>query len=119
VVRASCHCGAVVIEADRLPRSVTSCNCSICRRLGAHWAYYTRKTARVVTGANNVSAYLWGDKTIEFYHCKVCGCATHYESVDKGAASRLAINGRCFAPEDLAGIAVRHFDGADTWKYVD
>jgi hypothetical protein len=112
MIRASCHCGAVVMEADRLPRSVTSCNCSICRRLGALWAYYTRKTARIVTGTDNVSAYVWGDKTIEFCHCKICGCATHYES-------GFAINGCCFAPEDLAGIAVRHFDGADTWKYLD
>jgi hypothetical protein len=29
------------------------------------------------------------------------------------------INARCFAPEDLASIRVRHFDGADTWKFLD
>ncbi len=52
MIRASCHCGAVVIEADRLPRGVTECNCSICRRLGARWAYYTRKSARIVAGAD-------------------------------------------------------------------
>jgi len=119
MIRASCHCGAVVMEADWSPRGVTSCNCSICRRFGALWAYYTRKSARIVTGASNVLAYVWGDKTIEFYHCKTCGCATHYESVEKDADSRFAINGHCFAPEDLADIQVRHFDGADTWKYLD
>jgi hypothetical protein len=107
------------MEADRSPRGVTSCNCSICRRLGALWAYYSRKTARIVKGADNVAAYVWGDKTIEFYHCKTCGCATHYESVQKDADSRFAINGQCFAPEDLADVPVRHFDGADTWKYLD
>jgi len=119
MMRASCHCGAVVMEADRAPRGVTSCNCSICRRLGARWAYYSRKTARIVKGADNVKAYLWGDKTIEFYHCKTCGCATHYEVVEKDADARFAINGRCFAPEELVGVPVRHFDGADTWKYLD
>ena len=42
MIRASCHCGAVVMEADSQPRSVTACNCSICRRYAALWAYYTR-----------------------------------------------------------------------------
>jgi hypothetical protein len=30
-----------------------------------------------------------------------------------------AINGRCFAPQDVVSVAVRQFDGADTWKYLD
>ena len=119
MIRASCHWGAVVIEADRRPRSVTSCNCSICRRLGALWAYYTRTTARIVSGADSVSAYIWGDKMIAFHRCRTCGCCTHYEDAEKGADGRFAINGRCFAPEDLAPIAVRHFDGADTWKVLE
>ncbi len=107
------------MEADRLPRSVTACNCSICGRLGALWAYYTRTRARIVAGGDRVVAYLWGDKTIEFYHCRTCGLCTHYESVKKDSASRFAINGRCFTPEQFAPLLVRHFDGADTWKYLD
>ena len=73
MIRASCHCGAVVIEADRAPRGFTECNCSICRRLGARWAYYTRKSVRIVAGAEQVAAYVWGDKRIEFYRCQACG----------------------------------------------
>jgi hypothetical protein len=119
MMRATCHCGAVVIEADRRPRAVTACNCSICRRLGAQWAYYTRKSARIVRGATKLKAYAWGDKVIEFFHCKTCGCATHYESIEKNPAGRFAINSCCFALEDVADIRVRHFDGAYTWKYLD
>jgi hypothetical protein len=119
MIRASCHCGAVVLEADRLPRGVTECNCSICRRLGARWAYYTRKSARIVAGAERVAVYVWGDKSIEFCRCQACGTCTHYEAVKKGPDDRFAINGRCFAPEDVASVAVRLFDGADTWKYLD
>jgi hypothetical protein len=119
MIRASCHCGAVVVEADSLPRSVTSCNCSICRRNAGLWAYYTRSQARLVAGHDAVTAYLWGDRMIEFYHCSTCGCWTHYESIEKNADSRFAINMRCLAPEELATLPVRHFDGADTWKYLD
>ena len=118
MIRASCHCGAVAIEADRAPRSVTECNCSICHRLGARWAYYTRKSARIVSGANRVAAYVWGDKSIEFYRCRTCGTCTHYEAIRKGPDDRFAINGRCFAPQEVGSLDVRLFDGADTWKYL-
>lgn len=118
-MRASCHCGAVVMEADVRPRSVTSCNCSICSRLAALWAYYTRRRARLTAGHEAVAPYLWGDRMLEFYHCRHCGCCTHYESVDKSISSRFAINARCFAPDELTSLRVRHFDGAKTWRYLD
>jgi hypothetical protein len=119
MIRASCHCGAVVVEADSLPPTVTSCNCSICRRTAGVWAYCTRSTARLVAGHDAVAAYVWNDHVIELYHCRHCGCITHYEAVDKNADSRFAINVRCLPPEDVAPLKVRHFDGADTWKYLD
>jgi hypothetical protein len=119
MIRASCHCGAVVMEANSLTAAATACNCSICRRYAALWAPYTRAHARVAVGRDRLIAYVWGDKTIEFYHCGTCGCCTHYESVEKNDESRFRINARCFAPEDLAPIRVRHFDGAATWKFLD
>lgn len=119
MIRGSCHCGAVVMEADSLPPTVTSCNCSICRRIAGLWAYYTRSQARLVAGHDAVAAYAWNDRVIEFYHCRHCGCSTHYESVEKNPDSRFAINVRCLSPDELAPLKVRHFDGADTWKYLD
>lgn len=116
---ATCHCGAVKIEMSGMPDSVTQCTCSICRRYGAQWAYCTRKTAKVTSAPDVMAAYLWGDKEIEFYHCTTCGCMTHYESVEKADDSRIAVNARMLPPEDTAGIRVRTFDGADTWKFLD
>lgn len=60
-----------------------------------------------------------GGVTIEFYHCNHCGCLTHYESVEKDDGSRIAVNGRMLPPEETAGIRLRTFDGASTWKYLD
>lgn len=119
MITAICHCGAVRLEVARKPRSLTECTCSICRRYGARWAYYTRRTAKVLCAAGAVSAYAWGDKRLEFYHCNTCGCLTHYESTDKSEQGRIAVNARMFAPDELAGIRIRTFDGADTWKYLD
>ena len=116
---ASCHCGAVRLEIARKPRKLTECNCSICRRYGALWAYYTRKSVRICCPPDAITAYVWGDRSIEFYHCKKCGCVTHYESVKKNRDSRIAVNARNMQAGDIASIQIRMFDGASTWKYLD
>jgi hypothetical protein len=118
MLSASCHCGAVRLEIKRIPRSVTECTCSICHRYGARWAYYTRKSVRVISTDDALVAYLWGDRTIEFYHCRHCGCVTHYESVEKDDKSRIAVNARTMLPVDISNVPVRTFDGASSWKYV-
>ncbi len=46
-VSGSCHCGQVRVEATRAPDEVTHCNCSICKRLGALWAYYHPDEVRI------------------------------------------------------------------------
>jgi hypothetical protein len=117
--KASCHCGEIQLEFDETPETLTECTCSICHRIGAQWAYYIRQQVRVTGQPQAGKAYLWGDKCIEFYHCENCGCTTHYESVEKEAGSRVAINTRMMRREDTAGIRVRKFDGADTWEFLE
>lgn len=114
----TCHCGAVTVEVAAKPRSITECNCSICYRYGARWAHYTRATARIACAPDAVAAYLWGDRTIEFYHCNSCGCVTHYESVEKLPDSRISVNVRIMPPAEIAEVPVRKFDGADTWTFL-
>jgi len=98
---------------------VTECNCSVCRRYGARWAYYTREQVELTASPETLAAYSWGDRTIEFYHCRHCGCLTHYESTDKHPSSRIALNSRMLPLEVTASLRVRHFDGADSWSYLD
>ena len=116
---ASCHCGRVRIELDEKPDSLTECNCSICHRYGARWAYYTRRKARVLSAPEDMTAYLWNDRVIEFYHCNHCGCLTHYESVEKNPDGRVAVNARMLPPQEIEGVRIRQFDGAVSWKFLD
>lgn len=116
---ASCHCGAVTLEAKAAPKTLTQCTCSICRRYGAQWAYYSPDDVQVNADAGILSAYVWGDRELEFLYCTRCGCLTHYASIEKDDDGRIAINGRMLSPEDTAGIPLRTFDGADTCKYLD
>ena len=116
---ANCHCGKVSIVLARKPRQLTECNCSICRRYGAQWAYGTPKTMTVKAEEGVLGCYTWGDKCIEFYHCRNCGSLTHYESIDKGADSRIAVNARMLPMKEVEGIRIRHFDGANSWEFLD
>lgn len=118
MLHGSCHCGAVRVEVDAKPSSLTECNCSICHRYGARWAYCTRESAHVACEPDAVTAYLCNDRVIEFYHCNTCGCLTHYESVEKSPNSRIAVNARVMSPAEWADVPIRLLDGAKTWTYV-
>ena len=118
-VSGSCHCGAVQIEVDVLPSTLTQCTCSVCHRYGAQWAFCTRSTARVSDPEGVLTPYEWGDRLIEFYHCSRCGCLTHYEGKTKAPQERLAVNARLLPPTATAALTLRTFDGADTWAYLD
>ncbi len=115
---ASCHCGAVQIKVLQKLDSLTECNCSICRRYGALWAYCTSKTVEVLCPVNTLTRYTWGKKTLAFYHCLVCGCLTHYENNDQAGVYRVAVNARILKPTDIEGITIRLFDGAGSEQYI-
>ncbi|MDP2308311.1 MAG: GFA family protein [Pseudomonadota bacterium] len=115
MIEATCHCGAVRLSIVEPPARVTSCNCSVCRRIGALWAYYRPEQVRIAPSDRATIAYVRGDGLIEFHHCSTCGCLTHYEGVDKARSERIGVNARMMEPEALAGVRVRRFDGASSW----
>jgi hypothetical protein len=116
-IESSCHCGAVRLEIASPPETVTSCNCSICRRTGALWAYYSPKQVRITPAAGATDIYMSGDRMLELHRCKVCGIVTHWAPVDK-SYDRMGVNARLMDPAVLAAARVRRLDGADTWKYL-
>ncbi|TPH17296.1 GFA family protein [Litorilituus lipolyticus] len=118
MIKASCHCGNVQIEIHAKTDTLTSCNCSICHRIGARWAYFNPKDIRISHQSVPTNEYQWGEKMINFHHCPQCGGTTHYTPVDKNS-TRMAINFRHVAKELTQGLAIKYFDGADTWKFVE
>lgn len=117
MILGTCHCGGVNYEFDHTPRWTTSCNCSICRRLGTLWIY--AKISRVKISGPTIS-YVWGDKGLAFHSCKTCGCTTHWENLNPdGPDARMAVNLRLADPGVITQVPVRHFDGADTWVFLD
>lgn len=118
MIEATCHCGAVRIAVEDPPGAVTDCNCSICRRYGTLWAYYSPKVVRFMQPKDATDIYMWDDKSIEFHRCKNCGCVTHWAPVD-ASVDRMGINARLMEPAVLSQVRVRRLDGAVTGAYLD
>jgi hypothetical protein len=118
MIESACHCGAVKFEIQDAPMDVTECNCSICRRYGVLWAYYSPAQVHIVATEDATERYLWGDKSIEFHRCRSCGCVTHWAAAGP-PTDRMGVNARLMEPDILAAARRRRLDGADTWKYFD
>jgi hypothetical protein len=101
MIEASCHCSRVRIELNEPPATVNECSCSICRRYGTLWAYYSPRLVKVFPASGATDVYLWGERRLEFHRCKDCGCITHWAPVDKGF-DRMGVNARLMPPEALA-----------------
>jgi hypothetical protein len=117
MIETSCHCGAVKLEILNAPVEVTECNCSICRRYGVLWAYYSPLDVHIIENDVTTDRYCWGTKSIEFHRCQNCGCVTHWAAAAQ-PADRMGVNARLMSPAILAAARRRRLDGADTWKVL-
>ncbi|HEX4389251.1 MAG TPA: GFA family protein [Steroidobacteraceae bacterium] len=115
----TCHCGAVRIRVRQGPRTLTSCNCSICRRYGALWAYYAASSVSVRARRGALEKYSWNRRIRNYYRCSRCGCVTHYRYREKRRDTTVGVNAVNFDPAALRGSRVRHLDGAGSWKFLD
>ena len=109
-IKATCHCGAIAVTVPGKPeKSINECQCTICRRYAAAWAYYSTKTAKVeIREGASAKTYIWGDKEIEFTWCDHCGCVVYWypialcELPDGGM--KIGVNTRMMEPEAMKGV---------------
>jgi hypothetical protein len=107
----SCHCGAVRWRLAGVPETATACNCSLCRRYGALWAYGHENEDITVSGPTRF--YIWNKRWIEFHFCPTCASITHWRGAGAGpdGRRRAAVNLRLAPPEAVSAIALVHHDG--------
>jgi hypothetical protein len=110
--RASCHCGAVVLELD-LPDGIVDprrCDCSMCRRRGAIVASVPLASITLVKGEEALQQYQFNTKTAKHYFCMHCGIYTHHQR--RSNPSQYGYNVGCLEgvnPYDLG--PVKTYDG--------
>ncbi len=119
MIRGSCHCGAITFEVERTPEWLTECNCSLCRRVCAHWAHFERDEVQLTVPSEGTIEYVQGDRTLALHTCKVCGCTPFWLGLAPEVSTRMAFNFRMCEPADITDIPVRHFDGANSWQFLD
>lgn len=115
MIKASCHCGAIELEIADAPSEITECNCSICRRYGALWAYYQPGQVRI--RGVSTHTYMWDDRSIAFHRCPECGCVSHWSATDP-RCDRMGVNARLMDPVILTKTKVRYLDGAVSERYL-
>ncbi|ABM26814.1 GFA family protein [Shewanella sp. W3-18-1] len=79
--KASCHCGAVVLELS-LPNGIENprrCDCSICRRKGAIVGSVPLAGIKILKGGDALKLYEFNTKTAKHYFCSNCGIYTHHQ----------------------------------------
>lgn len=119
MIEGSCHCGAVSFTYPKQPEWLTSCNCSVCRRYSALWAYAQVSEISLRAAQDATIAYIHGDKTLAMHSCKKCGCTTHWIGLDSDESAKMAVNFRMCSSDLITNIRIRNFDGADTWEFLD
>jgi hypothetical protein len=114
MIRAACHCTAVRMEIAQAPSWVLDCNCTVCRRYGALWAYPQPGEVQVVLGADATDKYAWNERVLEFHRCKQCGCVMYMTLTDKDPPLIYGFNARMIPTLDPANVSVRQKDNGHT-----
>jgi len=110
--KASCHCGAVVLELS-LPDGIVDprrCDCSICRRKGAIVASVPLSGIRIIQGHEALKLYQFKTMTAKHYFCSTCGIYTHHQR--RSNPNEYGYNVGCLEgvnPFDLGEVSV--YDG--------
>lgn len=119
LLKASCHCGEAGWELAGDPGSITACNCTLCRRYGALWAYDFEGERITVVGATHSYRRVGkADPALEILFCPACAAVLAWRGLrteDQGR-TRMAVNVRLAPPEAVAHLLIDHFDGLDSFE---
>ncbi|MEL6957995.1 MAG: GFA family protein [Pseudomonadota bacterium] len=117
-IQGVCLCGAISFR-HRAAETLVSCNCEACRRYRTLWAHGDLPDIEIREDGPAIRfARTDGDGDLYFVSCAACGVTTHWESVDP-KSTRRAVNAALCPPDQIKDMRLRHFDGADSWTFLD
>jgi hypothetical protein len=107
----SCHCGAVAYDVDLDVSGALKCNCSICEKLGAVWAFAPRTQFKLKSGEGALGDYQFGKKHLHHRHCTKCGIETFAEGAMPDGTPTVGINLRCIDGMEVDKLSPKLWDG--------
>ena len=97
---------------------MTACNCTLCRRYGALWAYdFENGRIQVAGPTSSYTRPGKADPALEIRFCPTCACVLYWRGLreESDGGQRVAVNVRLAPPELVAALAIDHFDGLETF----
>lgn len=115
----SCLCGEAGWALTGDPGSVTACNCTLCRRYGALWAYDYEGGRIVLNGVTRTFTRVGkADPALEIHFCPTCGCLLAWRGLrlEEDGRRRMAVNIRLADPDAVADLPIDHFEGLESFE---
>lgn len=115
MLKLSCHCGEVRVTVDSRPDHINACNCTLCGKSGARWAYFHPSRVRVEGATRGYRRADKDDPGAEIRFCAICGSTSHFSLTPSAVARHgdgtMGVNMRLADPRDIAGVKLRFPDG--------
>ena len=109
--KGGCHCGAVAYSVDIDLAGALKCNCSICSKLGAVWAFAPRTKFTLTSGAAKQGDYQFNKMRLHHRFCTVCGVESYAEGSMPDGTPSVGINLRCVEGVDVDKLSPKLWDG--------
>ncbi len=106
-----CHCGAVRYRVALQLEGAVTCNCSICSKTGTMLAFAPMERFELLAGADALTDYQFGKRTIHHLFCNRCGIRSFARGRAPDGREVAAVNVRCLDGVDLPSVPTRSFDG--------
>lgn len=106
-----CHCGRVRFEATTDLAMIGQCNCSICAKRGALWAFVKTPQFKLLQGKDALTDYQFAKKKIHHLFCESCGIGSFSQGLAPNGEETYAVNVRCLDEVDASAMKITPFDG--------
>src|SRR3984957_18510112 len=115
ILKPSCLCGQVRIEIPKRPDFINECNCTLCSKSGARWAYFHPSEVTIEGTTKGYSREDKDDPAAEVQFCANCGSTTHFtltaSAVAKFGNIQMGVNMRLPDERNLARKELPSPDG--------
>ena len=118
-IQGTCLCQTVRLGVTQLPRQVTQCKCSVCRRYGTLWAYFRRSAVSITAPRGALENYTVRRGGLKFVRCRTCGCVICWNGPGKDPEHRMGLNTRLLDHALMANVPIKVLDGDMTWRTLD
>lgn len=115
----SCLCDAIQIKLETRPEFINACNCRLCARTGARWAYFHPSNVSIEGQTRGFCRKDKAEPNAQVHFCPTCGSTTHFvlteQAISRFGNTILGVNMWLTDPPALVGMELRYPDG-ENWS---